>query len=88
MLPVTTVTGIKRGLMGRRANLSFTSREVKETHDYGSIYESKIDANENNQAADTRRRELNYRTKSSIHPSIFSLRLNSSFCSFLIMNNE
>lgn len=57
--------------MGRRANLSFTSREeVKETHDYGSIYESKTDANGNNQAVDKRRRELDNRTKSFIHSSI------------------
>lgn len=77
LLPVTTVTGIKRGLMGRRANLSFTSREeVKETHDYGSIYESQIDANENNQAVDMRRRELDNRTKLFIHLPLFSLRLN------------
>lgn len=43
---------------------------MKETRDYGSICESKIDDNENNQAVDTRRRELDYGTKSSIHPSM------------------
>lgn len=57
--------------MGRRANLSCTSgEEVKETRDYGSICESKIDDNENDQAVNTSRRELDYRTKSSIHPSM------------------
>lgn len=92
LLPVTAVPGIKRGLVRRRANLSFTSGEkVKETQDYGSVYESKIDANQNNQAQGGERRTIG-QNHPSFHPSVLlfivrpaSLALSFSSYSWIMM---